>query len=621
MNKLFVKYLVSLLAISIIPAFFGGMLLISFIRVNMNQLESDLNTQVSQVLTREISYKDEAIAKTEGLHVEGEIDRIGNKISAMALAPEFIDLDLLSINTYVENIISNEPAILELAVVNKWGEVVYDKVNSLSVMSEEYSELIDEELLKTIQTKESYLSEVSISSRSQLPYVTLGQPVIQFGGNFAGGIVLNLNLSFIWDIAASKQVGESGMLYIISPKGQLISHPSKRELYQNSDYSKYEYIREIIKTKNGTIQTATSLVSYFTNKYGWITVIEIPVEQALATVNDNQALVESFILDTNRSMGLVAVAILGAILILTVVTSVNVTRWLITPIVKLTEGTRTVSEGNLSLVIRKNSNDEIGELTDSFNSMTEQLRLNQEELLKSNAYIKQQAEELLDRYNSDLEQFAYVTTHDLIEPLRMITSYIQLLQRRYRNVYDDEAKEFMGYVVEGVDRMHTIINDLFEYSHIRTDVKDFETIDLNEVLAATIKKLDKEITGSEAQIHNSGMPEIRGVQSNFVQVFQNLIGNAIKFRQIDKPLEITIGYESREFDWLFSVQDNGIGFDPQYKDKIFEIFKRLNKRDDYPGSGMGLAITKNIVERHGGKIWVDSRLGYGTTFYFTIKKY
>ncbi|CAN5327124.1 hypothetical protein BH09BAC1_BH09BAC1_18290 [soil metagenome] len=354
MNKLFIKYLVSLLAISIIPAVFGGTLLISFVRANMNELETDLNSQVSQVLTREISYKDEAIAQTEGMYVESEIDRIGNKMSAMALAPAFIELeDIRTINAYVENIISNEPAILELAIVNKWGEVVFDKVSSLSVMSEEYSELVSEELFATIKDKESYLSDVRISSRSQLPFVTLGQPIIQFGGNFSGGIVLNLNLSFIWEIAASKQVGESGILYIISPKGQLISHPSTRELYQNSDYSKYDYIREIMKTKNGTIQTSTSLVSYFTNKYGWTTIIEIPVEQALATVNDNQMLVESFILETIRSMGLVAVAILLAILILIVVISVYVTRWLITPIVKLTEGTRTVSEGNLSLVIKR----------------------------------------------------------------------------------------------------------------------------------------------------------------------------------------------------------------------------------------------------------------------------
>lgn len=621
MNKLFIKYLVSLLAISIIPAFLGGMLLLSFIKVNMNDLKSDLNTQVSQVLTREISYKDEAIAKTEGMYVEAEIDRIGNKISAMALAPGFIDLDLLNISAYVENIIGNEPAVLEIAVVNKWGEVVFDKVNSLSVMSEEYSSLIDEELLKTIQTKESFLSDVSISSRSQLPYVTLGQPIIQFGGNFAGGIILNLNLSFIWDIAASKQVGESGILYIISPKGQLISHPSTRELYQNADYSKYEYIREIMATKNGTIQTSTSLVSYFTNKYGWTTIIEIPVEQALATVNDNQLLVESFILDTNRSMGLVAIAILIAILVLTVVISFYVTRWLITPIVNLTAATRTVSGGDLTMVIEKNSSDEIGELTDSFNLMTEQLRLKQEELLKSNAYIKQQAEELLDRYNSDLEQFAYVTTHDLIEPLRMITSYIQLLQRRYKDIYDDEAKEFMRFVVEGVDRMHNIINDLFEYSHIRTDVKDFEKVDVQEVLDATLKKLNKEITDSGATVTSFGLPELRAVQSNLVQVFQNLIGNAIKFRQKDVPLQIKISCDDREHDWLFAVEDNGMGFDPQYKEKVFEIFKRLNKRDDFPGSGMGLAISKNIVERHGGKIWVDSRLGIGTTFYFTIKKY
>lgn len=270
--------------------------------------------------------------------------------------------------------------------------------------------------------------------------------------------------------------------------------------------------------------------------------------------------------------------------------------------------------------IENKSNDEIGQLTDSFNLMAQEISKKQDELISKNEYIKQQAEELLQRYNSDLEQFAYVTTHDLIEPLRMITSYTQLLQRRYSHNFNDDAKEYMNYITEGVQRMHKIINDLFEYSHIRTNESDFEDTDFNEVIEDVLKKIEPDIKASNALIISDKLPKIKAVKSNMVQVFQNLIANAIKFRSELRQCEIRVGFEDRGKDWLFYVRDNGIGFEPKYADKVFEIFKRLNRRDQYAGSGMGLAICKNIVERHGGKIWAEPILEQGCTFYFTIKK-
>jgi light-regulated signal transduction histidine kinase (bacteriophytochrome) len=161
---------------------------------------------------------------------------------------------------------------------------------------------------------------------------------------------------------------------------------------------------------------------------------------------------------------------------------------------------------------------------------------------------------------------------------------------------------------------------LFEYSHIRTNESDFEVTDFNEVIDAVLKKIEPEVTEGKAMIVTDKMPTVKAVKSNMVQVFQNLISNAIKFKSPARKCEIRVGFEEKPKEWLFYVKDNGIGFEPKYAEKVFEIFKRLNKRDQYAGSGMGLAICKNIVERHGGKIWVEPVVDEGTTFFFTIKK-
>lgn len=621
MNRLFVKYLVPLLLISIVPLLASGITLFLLLQRDFNTLEQDQAELMSADLTKEISYKNEAIAKTEGLYVEQEIDRIGNKVSAMALSPDFTSQDIYGISAFVENLLASEPAILEITVVDKFGQRIFNKVNSFSLLSEDYIDLTENDIFRSLEQKESYISDVQISSRTQLPYITMGQPIVQMGGNFGGGIMLNLNLNFIWNIVADKQVGQNSILYIVAEDGQLISHPSTKELYQNSDYGKYDYIQEILHNKNGTLTKGKNLVSYYTNKYNWTTIIEIPTEEALASVEESRFNFHEFITNSLFSLALTTGLVIIVVLVLVAFTSVLIARRIVNPIVELTDATRKVADGDLSQSMPKKSNDELGELTESFNSMTEELRKNRDELVKSNEYVKKQAEELLDRYNSDLEQFAYVTTHDLIEPLRMITSYTQLLKRRYRDKLDGDAEEFMVYIVEGVERMHVIINDLFEYSHIRTNVSDFEQVDFLEVFEHVIHKLNKEITESGTTISYSNLPKTKAVYSNIVQLFQNLIANSIKFSKKDEPMKIDIQAEDLGEEWLLTFRDNGIGIDPIYKEKIFEIFKRLNKRDQYAGSGMGLAICKNIVERHGGKIWVKSELGLGATFYFTIKKY
>jgi len=219
--------------------------------------------------------------------------------------------------------------------------------------------------------------------------------------------------------------------------------------------------------------------------------------------------------------------------------------------------------------------------------------------------------------NKELEQFAYVASHDLQEPLRMISSYIQLLARRYQGRLDTDADEFIAYAVDGAARMQKLIGDLLAYSRVGTRSKGFEPVDYTAVLDQALANLKAAIEESGAVVTHDPLPTVTVDNLQQVQLFQNLIGNAIKFHG-EEPPRIHVSAEQSGNQWVFSVQDNGLGLDPQYADRIFVIFQRLHTKEEYPGTGIGLAICKKVVELHGGRIWVESQPGIGSRFCFTI---
>lgn len=245
-------------------------------------------------------------------------------------------------------------------------------------------------------------------------------------------------------------------------------------------------------------------------------------------------------------------------------------------------------------------------------SMESDLKIANQNLKKSMVELK--------RSNAELEQFAYVASHDLQEPLRMVASYTELLERRYKDKLDEDANDFIHYAVDGARRMQNLINDLLQFSRVGTRARPFATTDCNLIMDIVKTNLKELISETRTRISYNLLPTLQADESQLVQLFQNLVHNAIKFRNQKDP-EVTVSADLKDGFWQFGVSDNGIGIDPAYKDRIFMIFQRLHARSEYPGSGIGLAICKKIVERHNGKIWYESAKNNGTTFYFTIDEH
>jgi len=259
----------------------------------------------------------------------------------------------------------------------------------------------------------------------------------------------------------------------------------------------------------------------------------------------------------------------------------------------------------------------------------QELRYSEEKLRALNASLEERVAERsalaearareLSRSNAELQQFVHVASHDLKEPLRMINSFVQLLQRQFEGNLEPNTREYIQYVVEGARRIQRLIDDLLSYTRLGARSLSPQSVDLGEVVREALSNLGLAIDETGTEVTWDPMPQVEADRTHMVLLLQNLIGNALKFHGAGKP-KVHVGAKAEIDRWVFSVTDNGIGIEPQYFEKIFIVFQRLHAREEYPGTGIGLALCKKVVEQHGGKIWVESEPGKGSTFYFTIPK-
>lgn len=283
--------------------------------------------------------------------------------------------------------------------------------------------------------------------------------------------------------------------------------------------------------------------------------------------------------------------------------AVFLVNWITKPILALSEGMKIIGSGDMDYRVGAKSKDEIGQLSRAFDSMA----VNLKETMRR-----------LERSNRDLQQFAYVASHDLQEPLRMVASYLQLLERRYKGKLDADADDFINFAVDGARRMQTLIQDLLQYSRVEMRGNSFEPADFESILETVLDGLQVMIKENRAVVTHDPLPTVACDKTQIAQLLHNLIANGIRFRG-ESPPEISLSARRGKGEWIFSVRDNGIGIDSQYFERIFVIFQRLHGKKEYPdGTGIGLAVCKSIVERHGGRIWVDSEPGKGSLFQFSM---
>jgi signal transduction histidine kinase len=293
------------------------------------------------------------------------------------------------------------------------------------------------------------------------------------------------------------------------------------------------------------------------------------------------------------------------------------------PVVELAEQVRAVADGDYEKRITSRGSPELAALADDVDGMRRQIAAELREVRDARAQVewineqlKIQADELT-RSNRDLEQFAYVASHDLQEPLRKVASFCQLLQRRYAGQLDERADQYIAFAVDGAQRMQRLINDLLAFSRIGRLTTGFTDVDLNRVLDDVTSQLEAR-NEDDGEIVWSGLPTVEGEEPLLTTLFVNLIGNSLKFRRPDVPPVIRITAEREGKEWRITVRDNGIGIEAEFADKVFVIFQRLHARDAYEGTGIGLAIVKKIVEYHGGRIWLDLDVDEGTSINFTL---
>jgi len=362
------------------------------------------------------------------------------------------------------------------------------------------------------------------------------------------------------------------------------------------------------------------------------------VEAGQVLFDEARAAVESYVQEVRTSRaGAVSelatwTSATGALVLLLVVAAVvagaslwfALRRWVLVPVTQLGQASRAVTDGDLSHVVRVEGPGELEELAADVEQMRlglvtqlAELRSSRQEISEAHQRLTEQAEELR-RSNRDLEQFAYVASHDLQEPLRKVASFTQLLQKRYGGQLDERADQYIDFAVDGAKRMQRLIQDLLGFSRVGRVGGEVVDVDLAAALERAQDQLSERIEEAGAVVTHDDLPVVRAEEPLIVQLFQNLVGNAVKFRHPDRAPRVHVSARRVEGAWEIEARDNGIGIDPQYVERVFVIFQRLHAKDVYEGTGIGLALCKKIVEFHGGRIWIPQTDGDGTTVRWTL---
>jgi signal transduction histidine kinase len=466
----------------------------------------------------------------------------------------------------------------------------------------------------------TFVQNVFYSMTLQRAAMTISTPLKDASGNTVAVLAGRLNLSALSAIMEMQSgLSRSENTYLVNDFNFFVTEPKFGKDYALKKSIHTDGVAAALGGKEGIgiypdYRGVTVIGAYqWLPKWELCLITEVEQEEAYAPIYR----LRNTILSVAGGISLLS-ALLGWLSALTV------TR----PLTRLTKATEKIGEGTLDISFNTSGSKEVAALAGAFNHMLQRLRntLVSRDALQAEIVERKRAEAMreqalsdLKRSNEDLQQFAYIASHDLQEPLRMVSSYTQLLADRYANVLDEKAKQYIHYSVDGARRMQRLIEDLLAYSRVTTRGEEISFTDSQKAFDTAIENLRAAITEAGARITHDDLPTVKADPTQLEQLFQNLIGNSIKFRG-DSPPQVHVSAMKSKDEWRFGVTDNGIGIDPKYGGKVFVLFQRLHSRSEYPGTGIGLALCKRIIDRHGGSIWFESRPGQGTTFYFTLRE-
>lgn len=541
------------------------------------------------------------------------VNAVVNLLESTRNSLNFINLigldDIEVSKRLLDKILQQYPRLQEIVYLNSQGETVAATTGA-TLLQQERTVIVGAPWFRAIQAgRDYYYGEITIAEDEQ-PYL-----VVAISAPNASVIVARVNMSVLWDLLADSGFGENGLAYIVDHRGRIIAHTNHTVAIKESTIT--ERAEWLV-----ALQQDDAWYGAYVNFQGQ------RVVGALATVPGVDWLVVTELSDaeafaTSRwAYRILGGGILAFMILMMWVSAEWLEGLILTPIERLRDGAARIGQGDLAARIEIVHHDEIGQVAVAFNQMAAELEELYESLeqkiFERTEQLQEQSAELA-RSNAELAQFAYVVSHDLQEPLRMIKSYLQLIERRYKGQLDQDADEFITVAVDGATRMQQLIRDLLAYSRVGMRHQMMHLVDCQIILKGVLDNLQMAIQENSAIITFDPLPTLIADPTHLGQLFQNLIANALKFRSNRAP-QIHIGVRQllQPKEWSFSISDNGIGIAADDFERIFAIFQRLHTRSEYPGTGIGLAICKKIVDRHGGRIWVESAVGQGTTFYFTI---
>ncbi len=559
-----------------------------------------------------------AVAESRGLHLREFMENRKNRTMDFS-SDGFIRESLENINQqdFDENLVVEElnthllvnkkplvRSLVAIAVMDTQGKVVASTEKTLIAKDMLEQRFFTRGREETSVERCDYISELGANC------IPISAPITSKKSRELLGVMVNfVGLDALGDITNERAgLGQTGEVYLVDKDKLMLTQ---------SRFLADAPLRQVVDTepirRSADGQEMTGIypnyrgepvvgASKYLPEYGWTLLVEKDKAEAFAPLKNLKIVV--------IALGCVTA---GVVTGFGIIFALSESR----PIRKLTEATTRIAGGDLEHRVSIDRKDELGVLANSFNSMTQELYTLTKNLERHVTELEASRKELT-RSNAELEQFAYVASHDLQEPLRIVASFTQLLERRYKGKLDADADEFIAYAVDGANRMQKLINDLLEYSRVGRSTRRLEPTNCSNVFDKAVANLQVAIEQSGAEITHDTLPTVMANPAQLIVLFQNLIGNAIKFRKMEEKLRVHVTAQPNRSDWVFTVCDNGIGIEPKYFDRIFVIFQRLHDREKYSGTGIGLAICKSIVERHGGRIWVESEPGKGSTFFFII---